>query len=41
MISGFVMRCAGIVLGKDNLTQVQIQVKGGSAAEETLRASVS
>lgn len=41
MISGFVMRCPGIVLGNDRRTQVQTQVKGGSAAEEALRASVS
>ena len=32
-LCGFVMKCSELVLGKD----IQIQVKGGSVAEETLQ----
>lgn len=37
-LCGFLMRCPGLVLGKDSRTQVRTQVKGGSTVEETIRA---
>lgn len=36
-LCGFLMRCPGLVLGKESRTEVRTQVKGGSTAEETLQ----